>query len=1294
MYTIKNGNNILHDPRLDELSLLDPKLNLELNKVGELTFGILPVHPYFETLQKMKSIITVYDDNVMIFRGRILNDESGFYNEKTIVCEGELGFLNDTIQRPYEFTGTPAELFTNFITEHNSQSTPDHQFKIGNITVTDPNNYIARSDSGYTNTWKSINDKLIGILGGYLWIRHESDGNYIDYLEDFSVLNPQIIEFGVNLMDFKKMMKGEDIATAIIPLGAEDEATGERITIKSVNNNVDYVYSQEAVNEYGWIFKVVEWDDVTVPSNLLTKANAYVATSINLQGSIELDALDLPDQNSFRLGRYVKVKSDQHGIDDENFLINKLDLDLSNPMNNKLTLGEVFSTFADESLNMNKKQGDIVEVIHNVTTNIKGYVVEKANDAEANAKAYADIKKTEAETASKAYSDAQIALEKTRADAYADGVLTDAEAYALAQAEAKRDEAKTYAEQKATQAETASKSYTDGQLNNFATAIDTDITNLQNQIDGSITTWFYGVAPTTSNAPANTWTTTDDKNKHLGDLYYNTVTGYAYRWQVVNNVYSWTRITDSDVTKALSDASKAQDTADSKRRVFSSQPVPPYDLNDLWVQGTSGDIMRCTTARTTGVYVAGDWVKASKYTDDTTANANLQTAKTYAETKAQEARTASEAYALAQANLAQTNAEAYADGVVTAEEQARIDADTAKLAEAKTYAETKATQAETASKAYADTVQTNAQSYALGLANSLQTQVDGKIETFAQTADPSTAWTTTALKNAHVGDLWYHTTSKITKIWTGTAWVTMEDSVANNAQALAQTKNKIFSSQPTTPYIIGDLWVQGTSGEIMRCSTARATGSYTASDWVKASKYTDDTRAVQAETNAKAYADGLKTAIDADIDAVETSVTNLNTTITTTFKDGVIQEAEAKAIEKYLNTINAEKSDLDARYTKIYAEADLTGTPKSDLNSKKTAYNTAHTNLISSINTAISDGKTTPTEKTDVDNKFTAYRTALSNLATSFETAIRAIETTKIANIQIGGRNLLLKSDIPVTNSSYPIQSYNMTEKMSASKTYTIRLWGTLGAGKTSFTPYLNGGSVSLGAMTNNGDGTFSLTFVGKDSGVTTGDFINIYPMPSGTVVNSTIEKIKLEVGNKATDYTKAPEDDQQYVNDVVSQMAQELNSTVEQTSTSLRTEISEQYYTKGTTDQLVSAVGTELEQTKTAFNFQFAEITKNINDVQAGNDAEFSEIKKYIRFENGDIILGESTNNVTVRLENNQLAFYVGGVKVSYWLVDETGANPPKFYVTDGEFLNSLRLGKFAWTPRSNGNLSFGKVI
>lgn len=159
-------------------------------------------------------------------------------------------------------------------------------------------------------------------------------------------------------------------------------------------------------------------------------------------------------------------------------------------------------------------------------------------------------------------------------------------------------------------------------LTAYIAATNAELENLQGQIDGAITTWFYKVPPENTNPPASEWTTTEQKNIHLGDLYYDTITGYCYRWQVQNNAYGWQRITDTDVTKALSDAAAAQDTADSKRRVFVSTPVPPYDVGDLWTQGAAGEILRCQTAKTgQQSYAAGDWVKASKYTDDAKAEA-------------------------------------------------------------------------------------------------------------------------------------------------------------------------------------------------------------------------------------------------------------------------------------------------------------------------------------------------------------------------------------------------------------------------------------------------------------------------------------------------------------------------------------------------------------------------------------------------------------------------------------------------------------------------------------------------
>lgn len=152
-----------------------------------------------------------------------------------------------------------------------------------------------------------------------------------------------------------------------------------------------------------------------------------------------------------------------------------------------------------------------------------------------------------------------------------------------------------------------------------------DVENLQDQIDGNIATWFYDADPAMDLPPVTDWDTDEEKNAHLGDIYYNTVKGYAWRFMKSGSTYSWERITDTDVTKALADAAKAQDTADSKRRVFYNTPTVPYDAGDLWVQGSGGDILRCAQAKTsTGSYDRNDWVLASKYTDNSALNAWIE----------------------------------------------------------------------------------------------------------------------------------------------------------------------------------------------------------------------------------------------------------------------------------------------------------------------------------------------------------------------------------------------------------------------------------------------------------------------------------------------------------------------------------------------------------------------------------------------------------------------------------------------------------------------------------------------
>ena len=135
------------------------------------------------------------------------------------------------------------------------------------------------------------------------------------------------------------------------------------------------------------------------------------------------------------------------------------------------------------------------------------------------------------------------------------------------------------------------------------------------------------------------------------------------------------------------------------------------------------------------------------------------------------------------------------------------------------------------------------------LGEDLQDQIDCKIESYNQTTNPADAWTTAAIKTQHTGDIWYNDSTKLTQRWSGTAWLPLKDADALAAQNLAQQKKRVFTATPTTPYDVGDLWVQGGTGDIMKCKTALASGSYNAAHWEKASKYTDDTTANQAISN-------------------------------------------------------------------------------------------------------------------------------------------------------------------------------------------------------------------------------------------------------------------------------------------------------------------------------------------------------------------------------------------------------------------------------------------------------------
>lgn len=374
MYQITCDGLILHDVRLEtDYRVISPKCKLKTNTTGTLTFQIAPTHPYYSQIQKLKSEITLTQDSEWIFTGRVLNDEKDFDNIKTVECEGELAYLLDSNQRQAEYHDLSVSgYFTTLINKHNA-AVPEQkkQFTVGIVNVQDNNDSLYRY-SNYENTWNTIKDKLINRLGGYIRSRHLNGVRYIDYITDYGNVNDQVINFGENLLDLKQYIKGENIATAIIPLGAtiegedqSDSAVQKRVTIESVNDGKDYVFDQDAVDLYGWVYDTVTFDAVTVPSNLLRKGQEALAERKKLTLEIQLNAVDLHlldvDIEKIKLGDKIRVISKPHGID-RYMTVSELTIDISKASGTKIVLGDVITSLTD----VTNKGADLTARVENI----------------------------------------------------------------------------------------------------------------------------------------------------------------------------------------------------------------------------------------------------------------------------------------------------------------------------------------------------------------------------------------------------------------------------------------------------------------------------------------------------------------------------------------------------------------------------------------------------------------------------------------------------------------------------------------------------------------------------------------------------------------------------------------------------------------------------------------------------------------------------------------------------------------------------------------------------------------
>lgn len=369
----------LMDTRLNEYNVISPKCTVELNKTGTLSFDIAPTHPHYDDIHKVSSVITLAEGEEIIFQGRVMDDDFSFDKVKHIECEGELAYLLDSIVRPYTYEGSVAGLVEQYITSHNEQVEGKKQFTLGQVTVTDPNDYITRAASAYPDTWKEFNEKCINLLGGYVRLRYTENATYFDYVENYGNVNSQVIDFGKNILDLSKFVKGADVATRIIPLGATIDNDGEageekRLTIEGINDGLDYVEDAEAVELYGVITKVVTHDDVTTESMLLQRGYSDLAEQKLLQVTLEITALDLHlldvDVERIKLGDMIKVRCKPHGID-EFMMVSKIDMDLDNPGNTKVTLGSTFTTLTNEAAGIGTVSVDIGNIKKDYVTNGK-----------------------------------------------------------------------------------------------------------------------------------------------------------------------------------------------------------------------------------------------------------------------------------------------------------------------------------------------------------------------------------------------------------------------------------------------------------------------------------------------------------------------------------------------------------------------------------------------------------------------------------------------------------------------------------------------------------------------------------------------------------------------------------------------------------------------------------------------------------------------------------------------------------------------------------------------------------
>lgn len=306
------------DTELDSLALTSASVKLKAGSAGDFTFVIPPQNSAYGNFHRLVDYVDVYDDNMMIFSGRVYSVSVIFDTQQKIECEGLLAVLNDTIFRPATYTGYLHGLVSEILNRHNSQVSSDKQLQVGNLTIT--NYHVNEKEyKNYDSSLSRIKD-LVDAYGGQVYVRKVSNTLYFDWLEEFTGYTNQKIMLGENLLDLSKKQDSSDVVTVLIPTGASQD-DGSKLTISSVNGGRDYITAdQSLINEFGTIYGSKEWTDITTPADLMTRATKWLDINSQPKYSVKIKAIDLANAGysvtSFTVGQYIQVISVPHGLID------------------------------------------------------------------------------------------------------------------------------------------------------------------------------------------------------------------------------------------------------------------------------------------------------------------------------------------------------------------------------------------------------------------------------------------------------------------------------------------------------------------------------------------------------------------------------------------------------------------------------------------------------------------------------------------------------------------------------------------------------------------------------------------------------------------------------------------------------------------------------------------------------------------------------------------------------------------------------------------------------------------